>query len=125
MKNIYVGHSKDFDYNKLLVSLSKSKISKYFNIVFPHVKSDKPFNSKEFLKTCKYMIAEVSSPSIGIGIELGWANLYGISIICIYRKGSKVSGSLKVITNNIIEYDNEKHLIDKLETLLYCKDDSI
>lgn len=118
MENIYVGHCKDFDYDKLSASLNKSKLGKCFNITLPHVDSGEPFNSKEFLKTCKYMIAEVSTPSTGLGIELGWANLYGVNIICIYLTGSKVSNSLKVITNHIIEYETEEDLINKLENCI-------
>ncbi len=52
------------------------------------------------------VIAEVSLPATGLGIELGWADYSNTPILCIYEKGSKFSSFLKFITNNFIEYDN-------------------
>jgi len=119
MENIYVGHSRDFDYvGNLYTPLRKSRLNKYFNLILPHENSDEPFSSKDFFKTCRYMIAEVSSPATGLGIELGWADVCNVDIICIYRKGSRPSTSLNTISNAFIEYENEKDLIDKLESLI-------
>lgn len=112
---IYVGHSKGFNYQKdLYKPIRNSHLNTEHEIVFPHEKSDKPFNSKDFLKTCDVMIAEVSYSATGLGIELGWANVYKIPIICVYKKGASISGSLKVITDNFIEYSSTKNLINNL-----------
>jgi len=64
---IYVGHSRDFDYvNELYVPLRRSKLNSIHEIILPHEKSDRPYSSKEFFKTCDVMIAEVSHPSTGL-----------------------------------------------------------
>ncbi len=89
-------------------------MDKQHSFVLPHEKSDKPFNSKEYLKNCDLIIAEVSKRSIGLGIELGWADSYNIPVACIYKKGFKPSNSLKAITQKFIEYTNSQELI--LET---------
>ena len=120
---LYLSHATSFDYKKELYEpLRKSKLNKMYEIIMPHENSTDLFNSKDFLKSDSknIMIAEISYPSIGLGIELGWANAFGNKIICIYKKDAKLSSSVKVVTKNIIAYENSKDLIDKLsETLKY------
>lgn len=117
MKNIYVSHSKDYDYKRELYDpIRLSDINNKFNIILPHEKSEKPFNSKEFFSSgnCDYVIAEASYSATGLGIELGWADCYEVNIIAIVKKGYKVSGSVKILTDIIIEYENIEDLLDKL-----------
>ena len=119
MESIYVGHSRSFNYKEELYKpLRKSVLNVQYNIVIPHEYSNEPFNSKDFLRRCEYMIAEVSFPTTGLGIEMGWADMNQVKIICIYRKGIKVSGSIKCVANIFIEYENEKDLINKLEKIM-------
>ena len=117
---IYVAHSKSFDFQEQLYKpIRQSSLNNKHIFVLPHEKSDEPFNSKKYLKNeCDLLIAEVSGPAIGLGIELGWANVYGIPIVCIYKKGSKISGSLKVVSKNFVEYSNSKELISGIEKIL-------
>lgn len=120
---IYLAHSTGFDFKKELYEpLRKSKLNKIYEIVMPHENSTTLFNSKDFLKgdLKNIIIAEVSYPSIGLGIELGWANIFGNKIICIHKKDAKVTSALKAVTKNIIAYDTIEDLVDKLnETLKY------
>jgi hypothetical protein len=116
---IYVGHSKGFDYQaELYEPLRDSGLANRHEFIFPHQSSQELFDSKEELKKVDYMIAEISLPSIGLGIEIGWANLYNVPIIAICKTGSKVSGSVKSIAQNIVEYNSSQELIDNLESLL-------
>lgn len=119
MLKIYIGHSREFDFKKELYEpIRASSLNSSYKIALPHENSDLPFNSREYLKDCDCMIAEVSYPSIGLGIELGWANTYGCRIVCLNKLGFKVSGSLKVVSTDFIEYEDSKVLIKQLETLL-------
>ena len=113
---IYVGHSRDFDFKKDLYE----PLSKIDNIdfIFPHESSDKPFNSKEALKEVDLMFAEVSFPSTGLGIELGWANLYGKHILAFYKQEEEISGSVKYIATQLVAYSSPEDLISKLQTIL-------
>jgi hypothetical protein len=114
--NIYIGHANNINFKEELYKpIRASKLNEAYDIVLPHEKSHESFNSKDFLKTCGYMIAEVSEPSLGLGIEIGWANIYEIKIICIYKKGIRLSNSLKMITSIFIEYENDTDMINKLE----------
>ena len=103
MKKIYLSHSTNFDFKEELYKPLKKL--KEFELILPHEKSEKPKSSKNVIKTCSALIAEVSYPSLGVGIEIGWADSFGIPIIFIFKKGSKISSSLKIISNKFIEYD--------------------
>lgn len=112
---VYVSHSREFDFKKELYEvLATANLNQEF--IFPHETSDLPFNTKELLqnKNCDLVLAEVSYSATGQGIELGWANVYQVPIICIYKTGSKISGSLKVVSDKLIEYNDGKDLINKL-----------
>jgi hypothetical protein len=117
---IYVAHSRSFDFKKELYEpIRQSSLNDEHTFVLPHETSDEPFNSKDYLKNkADLMIAEVSESATGLGIELGWADIYEVPIICIYRKGSKVSDSLKVVLKNFVEYSNSKELIFGIKRIL-------
>ena len=108
---IYFAHSSDINYSEIYGVL-ESKLGKH-EWILPH--KNKVVNSKQVISTCDLFIAEVSFPSTGMGIEIGWANATGIPIVFVYRKGSKISSSLKLMSDKFIEYDNLTDLIKKLE----------
>ncbi|MFA5926205.1 MAG: hypothetical protein WC831_04715 [Parcubacteria group bacterium] len=113
---IYFGHSKKFDYkNELYDPIRKSILNEEHEIVFPHEMSEAPSNSKNFLKTRDLMIAELSYPATGLGIELGWADAFNVPILGVYRTGSKVSSSAKLLTDNFIEYSDPADLVEKIK----------
>ncbi len=64
------------------------------------------------------MIAEVSYPSTGQGIEIGWANASNVPIICIYRSGMGPSGALRFISNQIVEYSSPDDMVAKLRSII-------
>ncbi len=108
---IYFGHSKNFDYkNELYKPIRESILNEKHEIIFPH-ETDEFFNSKDRIKNSDLMIAEVSYPATGLGIELGRAEMFGTLVLCVYRKGTKISGSLKVVTKDFIEYSDAGDLV--------------
>jgi hypothetical protein len=116
---IYFGHPKAIDYKKdLYEPIRNSALNNQHEIIFPHEHSDAPYSSKDFFKTCDLMIAEVSEPATGLGIEIGWADMLNVPVLCVFRKDAKIAGSLKVITDDFIEYTDSEDLIKKLEKYL-------
>lgn len=112
---IYISHSREYDYiNKLYNPIKKSNLSKSNNFFFPHEHINKVVNTKDFISSYDLVIAEVSLPSTGQGIELGWADYAKTPILCIYEKGAKISSSLKFITNQFIEYENIEDMLNKI-----------
>lgn len=103
-KKVYAAHSKKFDYQCDYYAPLKKLTD--FEFIFPHEKGDEiQFKSKDVIKRCSVFVAEVTNPSLGTGIEIGWAESFTIPILFLYKKGAKVAASLKTISNNFIEYE--------------------
>jgi nucleoside 2-deoxyribosyltransferase len=50
-----------------------------------------------WIETSDAMVAEVSTPSLGVGYEVGYGLRCGLPVLCLYRRGPAVS---KMITGN-------------------------
>lgn len=120
---IYVSHSRNFDFeNELYVPLGNSSLAEDHRFIFPHENGNaEGFDAKELFsgKKCDLVLAEVSYPATGQGIELGWADALGIRVICVFKKGCKISNSLQRITNDFIEYSDSSDMIKKLQELIH------
>lgn len=114
---IYISHSTNFDFKKdLYEPLKNGNFNKDF--IFPHEKNSKQNPLKKLFssKKCSLIIAEISFPSTGQGIELCLANIiYKIPIICFYKKGYNYSKSLKDVSKKFIQYNDSKDLIKKIK----------
>ena len=118
---IYVSHSRSFDFLKELYQpIKNSKFAANHQFIFPHETSAEAYPSRKLFmdKGCDLVLAEVSFPSTGQGIELGWADTSGIKIVCVSREGIKVSDSLKVIAKDFLIYKNGEDLVNKLSEYL-------
>lgn len=51
----------------------------------------------DWVKECEAMIAEVSTPSLGVGYEYGLAVQLGKPVLCVYRSRLRLS---KMVTGN-------------------------
>jgi nucleoside 2-deoxyribosyltransferase len=64
-----------------------------------------------WLRECDAVVAEVSSPSHGVGYEVAYALSLQKPVICCFKQGKKVS---KIITGNtspglkVIEYEDDE-----------------
>ena len=116
---IYVSHSRDFDFlADLYQPLRDSKLNADFDFFLPH-ENDRSVNTQDEIKNSDLVLAEVSFPSTGQGIELGLASMLDVPILCISKEGSKVSGSLKYLTQDFIDYSGTEDLIAKLDLFLH------
>jgi len=116
--NIYISHSRDFDFEKELYKpIRESSINNLYSFFLPHENKNDSDNV-ETLKSSDLIIAEVSYPSTGQGIEIGIASTLNIPIICVYKEGIKISGSLKYMTDKFITYINSQDLISKITEFL-------
>jgi len=114
---IFISHSSGYDYEgKLYTPLEKSSLVKNHEIVLPH--KGKVINTKEVIANSDLVIAEVSMPTTGQGIELGWADYSGTPILCIYEKGARISSALKFITQHFIEYVDAGDMVSKIADFL-------
>ncbi len=115
---LYLTHATSFDFETELYKPIKHKIAIEHEVIFPHDTMNDGKDSKEIIRNCDVVIAEVSFPSTGQGIELGWANDLNKPIVCLYKKDSKPSGALRIISNIFVEYDNSEDITQKLDDYL-------
>lgn len=112
--NISISHPTSFDFeHELYEPIKNSSRLKGHNFYFPE---DRVQNTRTVIKNCDLMIADVSYPSTGTGIEIGWASTVNKPIYCIYKEGHTYSFALKFITNNFYEYndDNLSKVIEQI-----------
>jgi nucleoside 2-deoxyribosyltransferase len=75
----------------------------------------------KWVEDCDALIAEVSTPSHGVGYEIALALMLKKPVLCCYQKGRKVS---KMITGNdmpnlqLSTYETENQLLNKVEEFL-------
>jgi hypothetical protein len=112
---VYISHAGDYDYEgELYAPLKQSPIASRHELFFPHDPKNVNLNTKDIVKSCGLMLAEVSRPSTGQGIEIGRAEAAGVPVLCCYKAGSKISGSLKFVTSDFIVYKDTEDLLQKL-----------
>jgi nucleoside 2-deoxyribosyltransferase len=74
-----------------------------------------------WVKDCDALIAEVSTPSLGVGYEIALAVQLGKPVLCVYRSGIRLS---KMISGNtapsitVIMYSSEAELDEHVDTFL-------
>lgn len=118
---IYISHSSKYDYkNKIYNPIKQSNLVRENTLFFPH-DDNKIVNTKEMIANYDLVIAEVTLPATGQGIELGWADYAKTPIVCLYEKGAKISSSLKFITKDFIEYESEIDMINQISKYIQNK----
>jgi nucleoside 2-deoxyribosyltransferase len=75
----------------------------------------------DWIRACDLLLAEVSTPSHGVGYEIGFALSLGKKVLCLYQQGCKVS---KMILGNphpqltVCAYETIEEAIDLLSAYL-------
>ncbi len=86
-------------------------------IVLPHNNAEDVKLTRDDIASCELVLVEVSIPSTGSGIELGWANATGKPVIAFHQGGSEPSPALKFVTTELHVYVTEDNIIDSLRKL--------
>jgi hypothetical protein len=119
--NIYISHSTHYDFKrKLYKPIKESGITQEFDVIFPHEDSEEIFDIRGALERGEIdlIIADITYPSTGQGIELAWAHSYGVPIECIFLVDSYVSPTLQLLTNKQFDYETEEDMIDMIKVIL-------
>ena len=116
---IYFAHSKKLDYEKEYYEpIENSKLLKQHELIFPHKVARDSYYSRDFYRGLDLVIAEVSYPGTGLGIEIGWIYDDKTPLYCLHKKGMVSSLSLRSATENIIEYDSIQEMVDIIEDII-------
>ena len=115
---IFVAYSSNFDFKtKLYAPLRGSVLNEEHEILLPQEGEIEEI-TREMINHCDAVVAEVSAPSLGAGIEIGWADAAGVPVIAIYEKDSNPSFSIDNAVSDRFEYENTTDMIDKLTEAL-------
>jgi nucleoside 2-deoxyribosyltransferase len=73
----------------------------------------------EGIKKCDLLVAEVTTPSHGVGMEIMLAHTLGKPVVCLFRKGVKISHMILGLTEaTLIEYYSEREMGEKLRRFI-------
>lgn len=80
---------------------------------------DKVFETdKKIVENCDIVVAEVSHPSLGTGMEIGWALAKNKKIVCLTKDVLNVTPLIRGATKKglikLIEYENEEEVLNRL-----------
>lgn len=112
---MYVCHASSFDFATELYAPLKTIAGHEF--ILPH-ESIVDMHSKDVIASCDLVIAEVSHPSTGMGIELGWADAAGIPIACVHKKDAKPSDAVRHVARETVAYDGPDGLVQAIEAIV-------
>jgi hypothetical protein len=118
MKTVYVAHSTRFDYENELYRPLRTIEDGELRFIFPYETTREPLPTKDIIKNCSGVLADVSLQATGMGIELGWADMYGKPIAVIFKRGTKITKSLGFVTNRFLEYEDLGDILQELRELL-------
>ena len=119
---IYVCHASSYDYNaELYDPLKHSPLAKEHDFFFPHDPENLQKNAKEIIHEYDLLLAEVSYPSTGQGIEIGRADAAGVPVLCVHKEGTRPSGALQFVTSDFITYASPAEMAEKLAAHLAGK----
>ena len=107
---VYLAHATSFDYQQELYAPLQQLSIPQVKLIFPHLQTAQPIHSKQLIAASHLILAEVTYPSTGMGIELGWAEQLVKPIYALYREGCTYSSSLKLITTAIYSYQDVQQL---------------
>lgn len=115
---IFVAHASSFDFRtKLYDPLRASVLNTKHEILLPQEDAREEI-TRDMIQSADVLVAEVSEPSLGAGIEMGWADAFGVPVIALYERGSQVSFSIDNVVTTRIEYENTEDMLTKLEEAL-------
>lgn len=113
---IYLAHSRDkqFDFQHDYYEPIQSAFSEH-EIHVPHSPNAIYVDSETLLPQCSLMIAEVSYPSTGLGMELIWAKHANIPVLCIHKTATPPSSSVTNKFSNVASYENTENMVIKIK----------
>lgn len=113
---ILVAHASNYDYQaELYEPLKQSAVMQQHTVIYPHDEENAEIETNSHIPDTDLMIAEVSYPSTGAGIEIGLVQAAGIPTIFVHKAGIKPSSSLRFIKGKIVAYTGSADLVSKVE----------
>ncbi len=111
---IYFAHSRHSNFHlDFYQPIRESALNAEHEFIFPH-ESAKEEKTKDIIQNADLVIAEVSLPGTGLGVEIGWADAFDKPLLLLYKSGAQVSNSLKYVSGTRVEYTDHEDMIAKI-----------
>ena len=113
-----VSHLTGLGHQVPTAHLSRADILDEEKVIEPRAVFDRDV---KWVENCDAMVAEVSTPSHGVGYEIALALFLNKPVFCCYREGVAVS---KMLTGNthpcliLVSYSDEKNLLAAMDQFL-------
>jgi hypothetical protein len=117
---VRVGHATGYDYEAQLYAVLRGlKLPTDATVSLPHAGGATGDCTKSFFAAgCDLFIAEVSAPSTGLGMELAYADMHGVPVVCVHRSDCRPSSSVKMVSQTILGYESPEELARHVEALV-------
>ncbi|MBU1292785.1 hypothetical protein KJ819_01820 [Patescibacteria group bacterium] len=113
---ILVSHSSSYDYEtELYEPLKQSALAEKHTFIFPHDVENVEIETNSHIPDTDLLLAEVSYPSTGAGIEIGLVQAANVPTLFLYKKGTTPSSALKFCKGKQTEYTDSADLVSKIE----------
>ena len=96
---------------------SVAKQKGYETFVFRELEDPREIFDLDYneLKSSNVLIAEISEPSHGVGMEIGMSYCLGLTRVLLYEKGKELSKIIQGAPDTfLVEYENVSHLEKEL-----------
>lgn len=104
---IYVSHARNGDYAAALYAPLRSDAALAEHVfVLPHEDPAVHVDALAVIPSCELVFAEVSHPSTGQGIELGWAKAHDVRVVAVARTDAQVSASVSAVSRHVTRYES-------------------
>ena len=117
---IRIGHSSAFDFqSQLYTELRAIALPRGVTLSLPHEGGSEGDCTRSFFEEgCSLFIVEASYPSTGLGMEVAYAAMLGVPIVCVHRQDFRPSSSLLRVTSRFLAYADEAELRQHVTALL-------
>jgi nucleoside 2-deoxyribosyltransferase len=115
---LIVDHLQEAGHHVLTAHLARPEVMELERVVDPY---EVYRRDMEWIRGCDVLIAEVSTPSHGVGYEIAYALACGKPVLCCYRQGVTVS---KMIVGNdspglaVRSYEQAGNVIEMIDHFL-------
>lgn len=121
MTQIYFTHArtaKPWDHtwtysNDLYTPIKKSELFGNYDFQLPHEHGD-DYNSREAIRRSRALVADVTYPDLGVGIEIGWAQSMDKPIIIVHEEGRSPLPFVKYASSKIYSYSGREDVAAKI-----------
>ena len=118
---IRVGHSAGYDCQAQLYDVVRGvALPPGVTLSLPHENGAAADCAKTFFaEGCDVFIAEVSTASTGLGMEIAHADMHNVPVACLHREGTERPAAIEKVTPLFMRYESPEQLARHIESVIH------